>query len=200
MMLCWQIICYHWVQGAWCPHHHWSQRRVFFFLQLWWGFVHRIWYVQYSLLLISYTYITYNFFLSVERDLVGLDTETSRLVFLASISDFDDTVSMPRRLLRKHPHISMFSQLTDAHLYVIRKWVIDYLAYEKWVYKYIPFTHYSSNDYITALGFLGTINAGNWVTEIKCPVSNITPSLSHSLSLSPPSLPSIQYLFYEEMH
>lgn len=66
-----------------------------------------------------------------ERDLVGLDTETSRLVFLASISDFDDTVSMPRRLLRKHPHISMFSQLTDAHLYIIRKWVIDYLAYEK---------------------------------------------------------------------
>lgn len=66
-----------------------------------------------------------------ERDLVGLDTETSRLVFLASISDFDDTVSMPRRLLRKHPNISMFSQLTDAHFYVIRKWVVDYLAYGK---------------------------------------------------------------------
>jgi len=87
--------------------------------------------VQYSFLLISYRYITYNFIISAERDLVGLDAETSRLVFLASISDFDDTVSMPRRLLRKHPHISMFSQLTDAHLYVIRKWVIDYLAYEK---------------------------------------------------------------------
>jgi translation initiation factor eIF-2B subunit gamma len=69
--------------------------------------------------------------LSTERDLVGLDTETSRLVFLASISDFDDTVSMPRRLLQKHPHISMFSQLIDAHFYVIRKWVVDYLAYEK---------------------------------------------------------------------
>ena len=87
--------------------------------------------MQYSLLLISYRCVTYNFILPAERDLVGLDAETSRLVFLASISDFDDTVSMPRRLLRKHPHISMFSQLTDAHLYIIRKWVIDYLAYEK---------------------------------------------------------------------
>jgi hypothetical protein len=103
---------------------------------------------------------------------------------------------MPRRLLRKHPHISMFSQLTDAHLYVIRKWVIYYLAYEKWVYKDIPFTHYSSNDYISALGFLDTINAGNWVTEIKCPVSNITPLLCLSL----PRSPSLHYLFYEEMH
>lgn len=140
--------------------------------------------MQYSLLLISYSYITYNFILSAERDLVGLDAETSRLVFLASISDFDDTVSMPRRLLRKHPHISMFSQLTDAHLYIIRKWVIDYLAYEKWVYKDIPFTHYSSNDYISALGFLGTINAGNWVTEIKHPVSNITPVLLYSSSVT----------------
>ena len=201
-MLCWHIVCYLCFQGASCPHHHWSWRKVFLFLQLWWGFIHRIWYVQYSLLLISYRYITYNFILSAERDLVGLDAETSRLVFLASISDFDDTVSMPRRLLWKHPHISMFSQLTDASLYIIRKWVINYLAYEKWVYRDIPFNHYSSNDYISALGFLGTMNAVNWVTEIKRPVSNITPifSLSLSLSLPPSPLLSLHYLFYEEMH
>jgi translation initiation factor eIF-2B subunit gamma len=71
------------------------------------------------------------FFLSAERDLVGLDTRTSRLVFLASVSDYHDTISVPRRLLRKHPSISMFSQLTDAHFYVIRKWVVEYIAYEK---------------------------------------------------------------------
>jgi hypothetical protein len=72
-----------------------------------------------------------HFILFAERDLVGLDAETSRLVFLASVSDFDDIVSMPRRLLRKHPHISMFIQLTNAHFYFLRKWVTDYLAYEK---------------------------------------------------------------------
>jgi len=197
MWCCVNIILYDCVQRACCPHHHWSRRRVFFFLQLRWDFMHRIWYVQYSLLLISYRYITYNFILPAERDLVGLDAETSRLVFLASISDFDDTVSMPRRLLRKHPHISMFSQLTDAHLYIIRKWVIDYLAYEKWVYKDINFSHYSSNYYISALRFLGNINARNWVTEMKSSISNITPCLSLSLS---PSHPSPHYLFYEGMH
>lgn len=136
-------------------------KEVFLFLQLSWGVIYRIWYVHYSLLLISSRYITYNSILSAEWDLVGLDAETSRLAFLASVSDFDDIVSMPRRLLRKHPHISMFSQLTDAHLYIIRKWVIDYLAYEKWVYKHTPFTHYPSYSDVSAYRFLGTINAGN---------------------------------------
>ncbi|KAJ9601166.1 hypothetical protein L9F63_000686, partial [Diploptera punctata] len=66
-----------------------------------------------------------------ERDLVGLDTDTSRLVFLASVSDFDDVVPLSCRLLRKHKKVSMFSQLTDAHLYLLKKWVVDYLQHDR---------------------------------------------------------------------
>ncbi|XP_066993456.1 translation initiation factor eIF2B subunit gamma [Anabrus simplex] len=66
-----------------------------------------------------------------ERDLVGLDACTSRLVFLASASDFEETLSLPRALIKKHQHILMHSRLSDAHLYVLRQWVCQYLAQEK---------------------------------------------------------------------
>lgn len=28
----------------------------------------------------------------------------------------------------RHPHIRVFSQLLDAHLYLLKRWVLDYLA------------------------------------------------------------------------
>ena len=67
----------------------------------------------------------------LERDLVGLDPQTSRLVFLASVSDFDDVVPLSRKLMRKHKRISMFSRLTDAHLYIVKHWVVQFLAHER---------------------------------------------------------------------
>jgi len=66
-----------------------------------------------------------------ERDLIGIDNETGRIVFLASASDFEDTVNMPVRLLKKHSNFTVFSKLLDAHLYIINKWVLDFLVYNK---------------------------------------------------------------------
>ncbi|KAG8236950.1 hypothetical protein J437_LFUL016145 [Ladona fulva] len=66
-----------------------------------------------------------------EQDLVGIDPATSRLVFLASASDFEEEVQLPRALLRKHQRLSLYSRLVDSHLYILRKWVVDFLAYEK---------------------------------------------------------------------
>ncbi|KAK7872809.1 hypothetical protein R5R35_011927 [Gryllus longicercus] len=66
-----------------------------------------------------------------ERDLVGIDAVTSRLVFLASASDFEETLSLPRSLLRKHQHLTIHSQLVDSHLYVLRHWIVQYLIQEK---------------------------------------------------------------------
>lgn len=62
-----------------------------------------------------------------ERDLVGIDSQTNRLVFLASASDFENNLSLPRSLLKKHTHIKMYSNLVDSHVYVIKNWVIKYL-------------------------------------------------------------------------
>ncbi|XP_046390463.1 translation initiation factor eIF-2B subunit gamma [Ischnura elegans] len=66
-----------------------------------------------------------------ERDLVGVDPATSRLVFLASASDFEDSVQFPRAMLKKHQRLSLYSRLVDSHLYILRKWVVDFLAHER---------------------------------------------------------------------
>ncbi|CAG4937875.1 unnamed protein product [Colias eurytheme] len=63
-----------------------------------------------------------------DRDLVCIDKETERLCFLASASDFEENVSIPRLLLKKFSSISMYSRLLDAHVYVMKKWVINYLV------------------------------------------------------------------------
>lgn len=65
-----------------------------------------------------------------ERDLVGIDEQTSRLVFLASASDFETEVSLPMSLLKKHTNMKMYSTLIDSHIYVLKNWVIQYLKSE----------------------------------------------------------------------
>lgn len=63
-----------------------------------------------------------------DRDLVCIDKETERLVFLASASDFEENVTIPRLLVKKFDSISMFSRLLDAHVYIMKKWVLNYLV------------------------------------------------------------------------
>ncbi|KAF5284330.1 hypothetical protein FQA39_LY04623 [Lamprigera yunnana] len=65
-----------------------------------------------------------------ERDLIGIDSQTNRLVFLASASDFEKNVSLPKALIRKHTNITLYSNLLDAHVYVLKNWVVKYLQHE----------------------------------------------------------------------
>ncbi|XP_059059720.1 translation initiation factor eIF-2B subunit gamma [Achroia grisella] len=63
-----------------------------------------------------------------DRDLVCIDKETQRLVFLASASDFEESVTLPRILMKRFDSVSLYSRLLDAHVYVMKKWVINYLV------------------------------------------------------------------------
>ncbi|KAL4706547.1 hypothetical protein ACJJTC_015745 [Scirpophaga incertulas] len=63
-----------------------------------------------------------------DRDLVCIDKETQRLVFLASASDFEENVKIPRVLLKKFDSISMYSRLLDAHVYIMKNWVYKYMV------------------------------------------------------------------------
>lgn len=65
-----------------------------------------------------------------ERDLIGVDAQTNRLVFLASASDFESSVSLPKSLLKKHTNITMYSSLIDSHVYILKNWIIKYLLHE----------------------------------------------------------------------
>lgn len=66
-----------------------------------------------------------------ETDLIGIDNNTGRLTFLASASDFEETINFSQRLLKKHPSFTIYSKLMDAHLYIINKWVVDFLVFNR---------------------------------------------------------------------
>ncbi|KAK2587569.1 hypothetical protein KPH14_003697 [Odynerus spinipes] len=66
-----------------------------------------------------------------ETDLIGIDNETGRLIFLASASDFEETIDISHKILKKHTSFTMHSKLLDAHLYIINKWVLDFLMFNK---------------------------------------------------------------------
>lgn len=63
-----------------------------------------------------------------ERDLVGINPINDRLLFLASTSDFEESMALPAHLLRSHGKVVIHSGLVDAHVYLVKKWVVDYLA------------------------------------------------------------------------
>lgn len=63
-----------------------------------------------------------------ERDLVGIDSENNRLLFLASTTDFQENFSLPAHLLRSYGQVNIFSNLSDAHIYLLKRWVVGYLA------------------------------------------------------------------------
>ncbi|KAL9913344.1 eukaryotic translation initiation factor 2B subunit gamma [Glossina fuscipes fuscipes] len=62
-----------------------------------------------------------------ERDLIGINPETKRLLFLAAASDFEETVNINAHLLRKYDKMTVHSRLVDGHVYVMKKWTIEFL-------------------------------------------------------------------------
>lgn len=69
-----------------------------------------------------------------ERDLIGIHPETNRFLFFAAVSDFEERLNLPGHLLRKHGRITIHSRLLDGHVYLLRKWVVDFLVRSKSFY------------------------------------------------------------------
>lgn len=63
----------------------------------------------------------------LERDLIGIQPHTNRLTFLASASDFEETLDLPYHLLHRYGHIVMHTQAIDSHIYILKKWIVDFL-------------------------------------------------------------------------
>ncbi|KAL1924803.1 uncharacterized protein VTP21DRAFT_4457 [Calcarisporiella thermophila] len=62
---------------------------------------------------------------------VGLSPENSQLVHLASSADIRDKFSLRTSLLWKFPRVQIFTTLEDAHVYIFKRWVLDFLASRK---------------------------------------------------------------------
>ncbi|XP_062571421.1 translation initiation factor eIF-2B subunit gamma-like [Saccostrea cucullata] len=64
----------------------------------------------------------------LEKDFFGFDEKGERILFTQSEADVDETISVKKSVLKKHPYMCIKSGLTDCHLYLMKKWVVDYLA------------------------------------------------------------------------
>lgn len=62
-----------------------------------------------------------------ERDLIGVHPDTKRFLLLASTSDFEETMSVNAHLLRKNGKMTIYSRMVDSHIYVMKKWVLEFL-------------------------------------------------------------------------
>ncbi|XP_041445085.1 eukaryotic translation initiation factor 2B, subunit 3 gamma isoform X1 [Xenopus laevis] len=62
-----------------------------------------------------------------ERDFIGVDDKGTRLLLLANEEDLDDGLNLKRSLLQRYPRIHIKMGMVDAHLYCLRKYIVDFL-------------------------------------------------------------------------
>ncbi|KAI9342921.1 nucleotide-diphospho-sugar transferase [Obelidium mucronatum] len=62
---------------------------------------------------------------------VGIDHSTCRLLFAVAGDEMDDELPVRMSILDKFPVVNIHTKLRDAHLYVFKHWVIDFLAKSK---------------------------------------------------------------------
>lgn len=67
---------------------------------------------------------------------IGLDSSsntasyidgTSRLLLYRATADIDECLDVNKKLLRQHPHITLYTQLRDQHCYLFSHWIIELL-------------------------------------------------------------------------
>ena len=69
----------------------------------------------------------------LERDIIGIDhRNNNQLCFFKSEADLEDGfISLNRKILYEHPKVTMYNNLLDAHLYIVEKWVCDFIKAEE---------------------------------------------------------------------
>ncbi|KAI1280837.1 Translation initiation factor eIF-2B subunit gamma [Halotydeus destructor] len=64
----------------------------------------------------------------LEKDLIAVDSKNDgRLVFLSSEADFEDNVQLKTVVTSRCANIVVHSNYMDTHVYVLKKWVVDFL-------------------------------------------------------------------------
>ncbi|XP_061695181.1 translation initiation factor eIF-2B subunit gamma [Syngnathoides biaculeatus] len=66
-----------------------------------------------------------------QRDFVGLDQSGKRILFMANEVDLENGLSIRKSILTKHPRIFIKTGLVDAHLYCMKKEVVEFLMDNK---------------------------------------------------------------------
>ncbi|KAL6490222.1 hypothetical protein MHYP_G00005670 [Metynnis hypsauchen] len=66
-----------------------------------------------------------------QRDFVGVDSTGKRLLFMANEADLEDGLVIRKSIMRKHPKMHIKTGLLDAHLYCLKRSVVDFLVDNK---------------------------------------------------------------------
>lgn len=68
-----------------------------------------------------------------ERDLIGMDAKSHRLLYFSSAADVDEDegVELPLPVLQEYPRITFETRLLDTHAYILKKWVVQRLLLEE---------------------------------------------------------------------
>lgn len=73
-------------------------------------------------------YLIFKLILNVtEKDIIGYDSKTSRLLLMASASDYEETMPISSSLLNKCSNLTLSSKLLDSHMYIMKRWLVNYL-------------------------------------------------------------------------
>ena len=60
----------------------------------------------------------------------------AQVVLMKSASE-DDRIGLSKRLLRKEPNMSLHTNLVDGHIYIFRRWVLDFLCFDERVKSHV---------------------------------------------------------------
>ncbi|XP_065132674.1 translation initiation factor eIF2B subunit gamma [Paramisgurnus dabryanus] len=66
-----------------------------------------------------------------QRDFVGIDGTGKRLLFMANEADLEEGLILRKSVMRKHPRMLIKAGLLDAHLYCLKRSVVDFLVSNK---------------------------------------------------------------------
>ncbi|XP_028833951.1 translation initiation factor eIF2B subunit gamma isoform X1 [Denticeps clupeoides] len=66
-----------------------------------------------------------------QRDFVGVDATGQRLLFMANEADLEDGLTIRKSIMCKHPSMRIRTGLLDAHLYCLKRCVVDFLVENK---------------------------------------------------------------------
>ncbi|OCF42328.1 translation initiation factor eIF-2B subunit gamma [Kwoniella heveanensis CBS 569] len=63
-----------------------------------------------------------------EKILVAMDKETDELLLIQPLEGMEDDLELRSALINSHPTLSLTTRLSDAHIYVLRRTVLDLLS------------------------------------------------------------------------
>jgi len=64
-----------------------------------------------------------------ERDLIGLSGD--QICLFTAEADVEETVRVPSKVLASHPRVTVHSGLQDCHLYIMKRWILDYILADR---------------------------------------------------------------------